>query len=50
MHIFAPNGDYCLYNHPARGDYNTEAIFFKMETAQFLGVFEEEGEVNIHFA
>ena len=26
----------------ARGDYNTEALIFKMDTARFLGVFEEE--------
>ena len=30
------------YNHPARGDYNTEALIFKMSVAQFLDVFEEE--------
>ena len=42
MHIFAPNGDYCLYNHLARGDYNTEALIFKMAAARFLGVFTEK--------
>ena len=26
------------YNHPARGDYNTEALIFKKETARFLDV------------
>ena len=31
-----------FYNHPARGDYNTEALIFKMATAWFLDVFEEE--------
>ena len=31
-----------LYNHPARGDYNTEALIFKMDTTRFLDVFEEE--------
>ena len=30
------------YNHPARGDYNTEAPIFKMNTEWFLDVFEEE--------
>ena len=30
------------YNHPARGDYNTEAPIFKMATTRFLDVFEEE--------
>ena len=30
------------YNHPARGDYNTIALIFKMATARFLDVFEEE--------
>ena len=29
-------------NHPARGDYNTEALIFKMAAARFLDVFEEE--------
>ena len=42
MHIFAPNGDYCLYNQPARGDYNTEALILKMAAARFLDVFKEE--------
>ena len=30
------------YNHPARGDYNTEALIFKIATARFLDVFGEE--------
>ena len=30
------------YNQPARGDYNTEALIFKMDTMRFLDVFEEE--------
>ena len=30
------------YNHPARGDYNTEALIFKIATAQFRDVFEEQ--------
>ena len=30
------------YNHPARGDYNTEALISKMATARCLDVFEEE--------
>ena len=30
------------YNHPTRGDYNTEAQIFKMAAAQFLDEFEEE--------
>ena len=36
--------DYIIscYNHPAGGDYNTEALIFKMDTARFLDVFEEE--------
>ena len=29
------------YNHPARGDYNTEALIFKMVTTWFLDVFKE---------
>ena len=33
---------YCLNNHPVRGDYNTEALIFKMATMRFLVVFEEE--------
>ena len=36
--------DYVIsrYNHPARGDYNTKALIFKMANVQFLDVFEEE--------
>ena len=30
------------YNHPERGDYNTEAVILKMATARFLDVFKEE--------
>ena len=30
------------YNHPARGDYNTEALFFRVAAAQFLDVSEEK--------
>ena len=30
------------YNHPTQGDYNTEALIFKMAAAQFLDAFEEE--------
>ena len=30
------------FYHPAQGDYNTEALIFKMVTARFLDVFEEE--------
>ena len=30
-----------LYNHLVRGDYNTEALIFKMATMQFLDVFTE---------
>ena len=41
MHIFAANGDYCLYNHPTRGDYNTEALIFKMAASRFLDVCTE---------
>ena len=31
-----------IYNHPALGDYNTEALIFKMAAARFLDVSEEE--------
>ena len=36
--------DYVIscYNHPARGNYNNEVLIFKMDTARFLDVFEEE--------
>ena len=27
------------YNHPVRGDYNTEALIFKMAAARFLDVY-----------
>ena len=30
------------YNHPARGDYNTEARILNMAAARFLDVCEEE--------
>ena len=30
------------FDHPAWGDYNTEALIFKMDTARFLDVSEEE--------
>ena len=30
------------YNHPARSDYNTAAIIFKMAAARFFDEFEEE--------
>lgn len=30
------------YNHPTRGEYNTEALILKMATARFFYVFEEE--------
>ena len=29
------------YNHPARDDYNTEALIFKMAIARFFDVFNE---------
>ena len=29
-------------NHPAQGDYNTEALIFKMVAARFRDIFEEE--------
>ena len=32
----------CRYNHPARGDYNIEALIFKMAAARFVDVFKEE--------
>ena len=32
------------YNHPARDDYNTEALIFKMATARFFDVSEVENE------
>ena len=31
-----------LYNHSARGDYDTEALIFKVAAARFLDVSEEE--------
>ena len=31
-----------FYNHPEQGDYNTEALIFKLATARFLDVSEEE--------
>ena len=36
--------DYVIsrYNHTLRGDYNTEALIFKMAAARFLVVSEEE--------
>ena len=34
------------YNHPVRGDYNTEALIFKLATARFIDVFKEETEVK----
>ena len=37
--------DYIIscYNHPAQGDYDTEALIFKMDTVRFLDVsFDEE--------
>ena len=30
------------HNHPARGDYNTEALIFKMAAVRFLDVFKEK--------
>ena len=30
------------YNHPAQGDYNTDALIFKMAAIRFLDVLEEE--------
>ena len=30
------------YNHPKQGDYNTEALIFKMATTRFLDVLKEE--------
>ena len=30
------------YNHQARGDYNIEALIFKMAATRFLDEFEEE--------
>ena len=36
--------DYVIscYNHPERGDYNNEALNFKIAAARFLDVSEEE--------
>ena len=31
-----------LYNHAARGDYNTEALIFNVAAARFLDVSEEK--------
>ena len=30
------------YNHPARGDYNTGTLIFKIAATRFLDVFKEE--------
>ena len=30
------------YNHPARGDYNTGALIFKMAVTRFVDDFKEE--------
>ena len=30
------------YNHPAQGDYNIEALIFKMAAVRFLDFFKEE--------
>ena len=30
------------YNHPTGGDYNNEALIFKMDTARFLGVLKKK--------
>ena len=35
------------YNHQARGDYNTEALIFKMATARFL-IFLEKRKKKMH--
>ena len=32
------------YKYPARGDYNTEALIFKMAAARFLDVFTEKNK------
>ena len=36
--------DYVIsyYNHPMKGDYNTEALILKMASTRFLDVSEEE--------
>ena len=34
--------DLAIITYPAQGDYNTEAIIYKMASARFLDVFEEE--------
>ena len=41
--------DYIIscYNHPTRGDYNTEALIFKMATARFL-MFLEKRKKKMH--
>ena len=41
--------DYVIfcYNHPTRGDYNTEAVILKMATAQFL-MFLEKRKKKMH--
>ena len=36
------------YNHPARGDYNIEALIFKMAAARFLDVFKEETSKQLY--
>ena len=30
------------YNHPSQGDYNSEALIFKMAAARFLDVLKGE--------
>ena len=43
VHRVVENYVISRYNHPARGDYNTEELIFKMTAARFfLDVFEQE--------
>ena len=44
MHMLWLVEDYIIshYNHLVRGDYNTEALIFKVVAAWFLDVSEEE--------
>ena len=41
--------DYVMscYNHPAGGDYNTEALIFNMTTARFL-MFRKKRKMKMH--
>ena len=44
MHVLWLGEDYVksCHNHPTQGDYNIEALIFKMAAAWFLDLCEEE--------